>query len=86
MMIRCWLVVALVGCGAKLAEPLELPRPLKPNELPLSRAPHVGPIQQQEIMRFRARLQATHTQAQRLDKLDPPECVKAQASLPPVQP
>jgi hypothetical protein len=40
-----WLVVVLVGCGAKPAEPLEVPKPLAPNELQLSRPPHVGPIQ-----------------------------------------
>jgi hypothetical protein len=40
-----WLaVVALVGCGAKPAEPLAVPKPIRRNELPLSRSPHVGAI------------------------------------------
>src|SRR4051794_986167 len=40
-----WLaVVALVGCGARPAEPLVRPTPLTPNELPLSKPPHVGRI------------------------------------------
>jgi hypothetical protein len=40
-MMKIWLVVAVVGCGAKPAEPLE---PLTPNELALSTPPPSGPV------------------------------------------
>jgi hypothetical protein len=58
----------------------------KEREAEVERTALLAALTQDEIKRYRSRLEATRATAQRLDKLDMSECQKAQDALPPVPP